>query len=212
MRYVAAGIFFVLFSIFSVPAQARVAIGTNLTILIDFDQDHSESSIQEMNREIEHLLRRTGVRLSIREKSAIKPYENFEDLVMVKLQGSCKIDGPSSSSGNRNTLGWSHVMSGEILPFGDVSCDNVRGAIQGVLGGSEQKYKERMFGRALGRVVAHELYHIIGGVHTHGRKGIAQASLSGHELITEEMELAAEDMERMVSRSPRIFASRRVSR
>ncbi len=189
-----------------------MAVGSNLTILIDFDQDYSAASIQEMSREVHYLLRRTGVRLSIREKSEIKPYEDFEDLVLVKLQGSCKIDGPPVSSGNRNTLGWSHVMSGEILPFGDVSCDNVRGALQGVLGGSEQKYKERMFGRALGRVVAHELYHIIGGVHSHGRKGIAQASLSGHELITEEMELSAEDMERMVSRSPRILASTRVNR
>lgn len=210
MRYVAIGLLFVL-GLWPAPAQARVAVGTNLTVLLSFDREYSDPSIQEMAREIEHLLRRTGVNLNIRKKSEMKEYEDFEDLVLVRFQGACSMNGTAQKAPNGGPLGWSHVMSGEILPFGDVSCDNVRQAVSGVLWGEQQNHRERLFGRALGRVVAHELYHIIGGVHSHGKKGIAQASLSGQELIAEEMEIALEDMERMLMR-PRILASYRTNR
>ncbi len=201
MRYVAAFIAFA-FSclIYPVPAQARIAIGSHLTVVMEYDQKYSTSSMEAMEEEVRNLLRRTGVRISFRKKEEVLPNEEFEELILVRFRGVCSLSSTSDKSTETSRiLGWSHVMSGEVLPFGDVSCDNVRRVVQGALSGSPE-HRERLYGRALARVVSHEMYHIIGGTHLHGKKGIAQASLSGQDLVSERIELAMEDMERMIRR------------
>lgn len=206
MRYVAAFITFAFsFLIYPVPAQARIAIGSNLTIVLEYDQKYSNSSVEEMEQEIRNLLRRTGVNISFRKKTELLQHEEFEELVLIRFRGICSLSSTSDKdTESSRVLGWSHVMSGEVLPFGDVSCDNVRRVVEGALSGTAD-HRERLYGRALARVVSHELYHIIGGTHLHGKKGIAQASLSGQDLVSERIELAMEDMERMIRR-PAIVA------
>jgi hypothetical protein len=67
-----------------------------------------------------------------------------------------------------------------------------------------------LMGRALGRVVAHELVHILTGSRRHTKDGVAQAELSGRELIAGPMKLSPADVKRLRTRTavPTVTASR----
>lgn len=181
-------------------ARAEIAIGTNLTVLFDFDGTYSSASVQEMQHEVDRLLQRTGVNLDLRLRSEAKQHEDFEDLVLVRFHGSCKMTNMAPLLDERGPLAWSHTVEGAILPFGEVSCDKIRRAVESALWGGQKAQKDQLFGRALGRVVAHELYHIIASTHKHGKKGIAQASLSPQELIADRLDIEPEDVQRIQTR------------
>jgi hypothetical protein len=190
----------------STPASAAIAIGTHLTVVLDFEQQHSRPAIREMQKEVESLLRNTGVRISLRMRAELTPHEDFEELVLVRFRGYCQMKNLAPLIDERGPLAWSHTVDGEILPFGEVACDKIRRAVEAALWGGQRARREELFGRALGRVVAHELYHIIGATHRHGKKGVAQAALSGQELIADQMVIENEDLARMRTR---LMANRR---
>jgi hypothetical protein len=56
-----------------------------------------------------------------------------------------------------------------------------------------------LLGRALGRVLAHEVVHILSKSGTHGHAGVAKTALSGSQLIAPELRLGPEDLERIHS-------------
>jgi hypothetical protein len=179
------------------PLRSEVAIGTNLTILLDFEKKPSGDTLGEMQREIRQLLAGTGVRLDLRMRSEVEANQDFEDVVLLRFRGSCRASDFAPLLDERGPFAWSHTSEGAILPFADVACDHVRRAVEEALFGGEKARRDVFLGRALGRVVAHELYHIIGGVHSHGKKGVAQSALSGRELIADRMILEPEDARRM---------------
>jgi hypothetical protein len=195
MRLVA--VYTLLLAFLAAPLRSEVAIGTNLTILLDFEKGPSQATLGEMNREIQNLLKKTGVRLDVRLRSEVPEHQDFEDVVLLRFRGTCKASHFVPLLDERGPFGWSHTSDGTILPFADVACDHVRRAVEEAIFGGQKAQRDLLFGRALGRVVAHELYHIIGGVHTHGKKGLAQAALSGRELVADRMTLEPEDARRM---------------
>jgi hypothetical protein len=54
-----------------------------------------------------------------------------------------------------------------------------------------------LFGRALGRVLAHELVHVLTGSEAHGREGVQRAALSGKDLISSALVLSPADLARL---------------
>jgi hypothetical protein len=185
-----------LFCVFAAPLRSEIAIGTNLTVLLDFQTAPPANTFREMQREVGQLLKNTGVRLELMLRSDAEE-RDFEEVVLLRFRGSCRMNNMAPFLDERGPYAWSHTLEGSILPFADVACDNIRRAVEESLFGGEKAQRDRLFGRALGRVIAHELYHIIGGIHSHGRKGVAQAALSGRELIAERMTLEPEDAQRM---------------
>ena len=80
------------------------------------------------------------------------------------------------------TLAETDLVDGHILPFGDVQCDQLRQFLAPV----ESKLKDDAgnvaLGRAIARVSAHELYHMLTGSMNHARAGIARAEHSRADL------------------------------
>ena len=48
---------------------------------------------------------------------------------------------------------------------------------------TQRRHAKQLYGQALGRVLSHELYHILNQTKEHEAEGIARKSLSGHQLI-----------------------------
>jgi hypothetical protein len=65
------------------------------------------------------------------------------------------------------------------------------------MSGGDFSKADVLLGRALGRVLAHEVVHILSKSGTHGRTGVARTSLSGSQLIAPELRLGAADLERI---------------
>ncbi len=53
--------------------------------------------------------------------------------------------------------------------------------------------REGAYGRALGRVLAHELYHIFGNTTHHASEGVAKESYTVQDLLTEEFQFEAKE-------------------
>jgi hypothetical protein len=177
--------------------RADYPAGTRLTILVSTETALQKSTAEEMSREAARLLQTTGLAAQLRWRDSVAPGEEFEEVVIFKLRGACRMSDFAAFLDERGPLAWAHTASGEILPFGDVSCDRVRSAVTGALSGAQRALGDALLGRALARVIAHEIYHIMGRTHLHGRSGVARASLSGSDLIAHGLSFAPEDARRI---------------
>jgi hypothetical protein len=65
------------------------------------------------------------------------------------------------------------------------------------MSGGDFANADLLFGRALGRVLAHEVVHILSKSGAHSRTGVTRTSLSGSQLIAPELRLGAADVERI---------------
>lgn len=82
-------------------------------------------------------------------------------------------------------LGQTQVVDGEVLPFSDVRCDPVRKLIGRDLAIQPSYEREQLLGRALGRVLAHELYHILLRTTSHGTDGLARPAQTAADLMAD---------------------------
>lgn len=165
---------------------------TPVTAVVLPNGPYSKVAVREMAREAAHILKNSGV--SLRWRIGAPPQSINGRLVVVKLMGHCDMDGTPAFL-VPGPLGWSHEVNGAILPFSDLACDNLRGAVGIVMADGNPTQANVLLGRAMGRVLAHELYHIIADTADHGRDGVAQAALTPRELTAGPLELEHEDSE-----------------
>jgi hypothetical protein len=152
-----------------------------------------------MQREAQAVLRTSGIQLDWRTRSQAS-HESFNDLVLVKFSGSCDLDTAQHASGKRGPLGSTFISDGSMLPFAEIACDRVAASVRSVMSGSDFETADVLLGRALGRVVAHELVHILAGSCEHGLEGVHKAALSGRQLIADSLPLSAPDAIRLRQR------------
>ncbi len=81
-------------------------------------------------------------------------------------------------------LASTHLSGGHIIPFADVECDRIRSSLRSAHAESGNT-GNLLFGRAMGRVLAHELHHIIDRTRAHTPHGITRKSLSPRDLIAD---------------------------
>ena len=93
-----------------------------------------------------------------------------------------------SRSSNPGALGWTHVSDGVILPFSDVDCDRIRQFLQKDILQEPAADRDEIFGRAIARVLAHELYHIFANTEKHGSCGVGKSSYSVRELLSDDFQ------------------------
>jgi hypothetical protein len=169
-----------------VSACTAFAAGS-VTLILQFDADHSERSITEMKSELQSLMRDSGVELNWRRLDEVSASDSFPSIVVVTFHGSCEmkpITAPLPSG--PVALAYSYVSDGQVIPFADVECDRLRGSLRSAR--TEPGYTgDVLFGRALGRVLAHELHHIIERTRSHTHQGISRKSLSPQDLIADRL-------------------------
>jgi hypothetical protein len=187
----------------TVPLAASVerASPPVLTVILDFKGPFSQASLKEMKRESGLVLHSSGVQLDWRMLGE-DPYASYTDLVVMTFRGACKYEpaSPTDIGDDLGPLGMTHSVGGEIQPFGEVNCDRVVNSARNAMFGTDYARADLLIGRALGRVVTHELVHMITRTMEHGIEGLAKPSLSGRQLIAGELPLSAFDIDRVKQR------------
>jgi hypothetical protein len=177
---------------FSAAQVLAAQPSTPLTAAILPDGKYSKLAVREMGREAAHILKRSGVSLRWRLGAPTQAVSGL--LVVVRLVGQCDMDGAPVFLAP-GPLGWAHQANGSMIPFSDLACDNLRGAVQAATG--SQLRGNVLLGRAMGRVLAHELYHIVADTSDHGKDGVAQAALSPRQLTAGALELRSREVKAM---------------
>ena len=92
------------------------------------------------------------------------------------------------------------MVDGEVLPFGEVDCTRVVSSVRHAIISERFAWPDYLLGRALGRVLAHELVHMLTRSVYHGSHGVTQVSLSGRQLIGAPLRLEKDDILRLQER------------
>jgi hypothetical protein len=160
---------------------------TELTIVLDFEGQYSPESVAEMKRETASILKPAGFVFDwhLRNEAG---HDSFPNLILVKLRGECLTDPALPSHPVHGPLASSHTTRTAVMRFADIQCDT----LTGLVGPADSL----LFGRALGRVLAHELWHILGNTFAHGENGIAQRALSAEQLVSGRLDVDPADLER----------------
>jgi hypothetical protein len=145
-----------------------------------------------MEAESQRIAKQAGIRVRFLERSKAAA-EEFSDLVVFRMKGRCEMDTMPALLDERGPFAWAFTADGNVLPFGEVKCDRVRESIKTALRPADYRKADELFGRALGRVVAHELYHMLANTKHHGKSGVAKDALSAKQLISEKLDFSAHE-------------------
>jgi hypothetical protein len=167
-----------------------------LTVILDFKGPHSPTSLQEMKRESGQILHSSGVQLDWRMLGE-DPLAAYSDLVVMTFRGTCEYEPAAPLYDELGPLAMTHTSNGEVQPFGEVNCDRVVGSARTAMTGSDYSRANLLIGRAMGRVVAHELVHMLTKSGQHGTEGVEKPALSGRQLIAASLPLSAFDIARL---------------
>jgi hypothetical protein len=94
-------------------------------------------------------------------------------------------------------MGRTHVSDGTVIPFSDVYCSAIRAFLAPALTSTEPNRRNFVFGRAIGRVLAHELYHVLAKTKHHGSGGLGEAAYSSQELAADEFDFQDKEVQRI---------------
>jgi hypothetical protein len=167
-----------------------------LTVILDFKGPHSRTSIVEMERESTLILKSSGVQLDWHVLGD-DPYASYPDLVVMTFKGACQYEPTPPRYDELGPLAITHSSDGQIQPFGEVDCERVVNSARGAMSGKDYPTADLLIGRALGRVVAHELVHMLTKSGQHGTEGVEKPALSGKQLISASLKLSAFDIDRL---------------
>jgi hypothetical protein len=160
-----------------------------VAIFMDFDSKPGDTSVAVMKHEAEALLKASGVALNWQMLDPSHGTKPSPGLVVVRFRGRCRVEawpqpGEDDAPVGTHTLGFTHVSNGHVLPFSEIECDQIRKALHYLAPDSTPSERQRAFGLAMGRVVAHELYHILARTTSHAEEGLAKATQSLRDLVT----------------------------
>jgi hypothetical protein len=186
----ACSLFFCAEILSAAPALAAQP-STPVTAVVLPDGRYSKAALREMGREAAHILKQSG--LSLRWRVGVPPQSISGMLVVVKLVGHCDMDG-SPAFLVPGPLGWAHEVNGTVLPFSNLACDNLRGAVVSAISGGNPLGGNVLLGRAMGRVLAHELVHIVADTSDHGHDGVTQSAFTARELTSGPLELGPSEV------------------
>ena len=143
--------------------------------------------------EVESIMTPIGLRFEWRDLSSVRGQEVSTELAVITFKGRCDTVGMIGHASYSGALGWTHVSDGEILPFTDIACDRIREFVQQSLVVASTDDRQILYGRALGRVLAHELYHIFANTIHHAAWGVAKECYSVQDLLADEFQFQAKE-------------------
>lgn len=133
-----------------------------------------DRSVLQMQREADAILKSAGYRLNwVSLGSTLRA--NYDGLVVLRFRGWCELEAVFRKPAIPGPLGITHISNGFLLPFGEVECDRVVNAVRPA--GEAYPAAERLVGRALGRVVAHQLIHMLTRSTSQAGEGVEKPAL-----------------------------------
>jgi len=197
MRHALAG-WFLITAVLPLSAATKPS---DLTVVLDFKGPHSQKSVDAMKQETQDILKSAGLRLDFKSREEAAS-ASAADLVFVRFNGDCELPPAPlyDELGEIGPLASTYETDGQIQPFSEVSCDRVGAFVRSGLHGGDFKKGDLLIGKALGRVVAHELVHMLTKQAKHSREGVFEPALTVQQLIAGELPLSPGDLERLRSR------------
>ena len=164
-----------------------------IALYTQFQQQPPLAVVGALQDEVSSIMAPTGLRFIWYTLPVAKGGEGWVKLAVVKFKGRCDAAGLDPHGFASGPLGWTPVSGGVILPFADIDCQSIGGFIRRQLLGMPAEGREEAYGRALGRVVAHELYHIFANTTGHSCCGVGKSRFTVRELLSRKFQFEAHE-------------------
>jgi hypothetical protein len=152
-------------------------------------------SLQMAQQEMHRLLAPAGIELVWN-----KTGQDVTRALIGSFEGSCSLDALSRSPfgyPGAGSLADTSVSSGRVQSYFRVDCSRLIRTLTPVLQRLSMPFRRAVFGRALGRVMAHEAYHILSQSKDHDETGAAKARFSLDDLTSFHFDFDLSAIERM---------------
>ncbi len=176
-------------------APAPVMAASAVTLVLQFDQAYSTESVDAMEQEVSKIVRESGLKVDWRLLADVHSSESFDSLVVVRFRGACSMEPPPPLGDERGYYAFTYVSDGAVLPFSEVECDKISSSIRPAMSRRQWRDRDSILGRALGRVLAHELFHMLARSQQHAGEGVTKSALSPAQLIAGKLRMSPADLE-----------------
>jgi hypothetical protein len=167
--------------------DSRVSI-SSIGVFFDFESRPAQLAIDTMEQEVGSIMRPAGLTFSWRDLNNSQNHPSFADLVVVKFKGTCSgiaaaLPEPFNLAAEETPLASTKTSNGHVLHFVDVYCDELRRYLSPDAMPLNERARDVLYGRALGRIVSHEMWHVFAATEQHASSGVARACHSRQELV-----------------------------
>lgn len=156
----------------------------SLTIIMQFEHRYSAASVEEMKVEFERIVLPAKLRLEWLMVDGLTGRETFQQIVIVHFKGDCEADHTAAATRSSQRLGLTHIVGDALSPFTELDCGQIRSLMAQNQAAETTIQFARLLGRAMARVLAHEVYHAVLKTTQHGPRGITKASLTRADLFS----------------------------
>lgn len=167
--------------VFPAFSGSRVA---PIRLYIHFQHEPPDGVREAIQEELDEIMVPSGLEFEWRSLASTTGTEVSVELAVIHFKGTCDAEDLANTDAYPGPLGWTHMSDGEILPFSDINCDGVRLFVQRDLLKVPEINREIMYGRALARVLAHELYHIFAKTTKHAAWGLGKPAYTIQDLLS----------------------------
>lgn len=174
-------IFLGLWAVLPAPAQVGIA-----ALYTQFQYPPPAGVLQAIQDEVNLRMAPNGLHFDWRTLPEPEA-RAWPELAVVTFMGRCDVFVPGALARGTERLGWTHFSENTILPFAEVDCNAILDYIYDGLWLKPPKMRERILGRAIGRVTAHELLHVFSGTPGHGDHGVDHPSLTAAQLLADSL-------------------------
>jgi len=174
------------------PAGGRVAVSLRLRT----GTVHA-AAFEELQKELTSLMYNAGIAAQWDDPTDYRDLNGY--IVVVDLEGDCSVPFHAETAlvQDGTPIGSTATAENHILPFVSVNCSALDALLAPSLADQPPAVREFVFGRALGRVLAHELYHIVTQSGDHLDSGVARARFSAADLMKSQFEFGEIALDRI---------------
>jgi hypothetical protein len=163
-----------------------------LVVFLTSDSVIAPAVSSGIKQELGHLLQAAAIHVKWQDPVVDRGGSENDFAAVIRLRGACRPTEPSTrfehTVSGPFTLASSAVADGVILPFGDIDCAALNSFLGPSLWREPDQVREFVYARAVARLMAHELYHVIGQTHVHARSGVAEPAFTVAELLSDHFE------------------------
>ena len=102
-----------------------------------------------------------------------------------------------SAADTSRSLASTSVNGDTVLPFIVLNSGNLTRLVGPALAGEAGARRDFLFGRAMARVLAHELYHVLANTREHANTGVGKPQFTASDLLGERFDFEAVTVARM---------------
>jgi hypothetical protein len=191
-RYIRASLIFLLFAM--LPClRAEGGLPMPAVLYTIFKVEPPPAIMNYIRDELTSIMSPMGFHIEWRSLSEGTSYPEAMKLAVITFKGRCDASGKSPAFRSGGALGLTHISDGAILPFSEVDCDAIRASIQKELWMRYSDTRPQIFGRAVARVLAHELYHVFARTSKHRPCGLGKSTYTATDLLSNEFQFERGD-------------------